>query len=239
MARETSPPPDQKSDPPTFRNLFHNQTSNLRRPNVKFVHERELHADKLLNLVRKGKGAPVAISYGYTPCTKDTLLDSKDACLLSAIAISCGHHVLCIELDYSGDTPHTVLSTHLFNGEIRLVGIDLNRLVLGLYQCYGLEARVLDLLSLSFMLPDEETEPSLGALVKRYPELVEDVVVELFEDFAFDGEDETIRNLAERAWVVQGLHSNAGDLNSDLTGLPVTELGHLMHEVSLFLLHYL
>jgi hypothetical protein len=47
------------------------------------------------------------------------------------------------------DAEHTVLSTHLFNEENVLVGIDLNRLVLGLYHCYGLEARVVDLLSLA------------------------------------------------------------------------------------------
>jgi hypothetical protein len=239
MARETPPPPDQKDDPPTCRNVFRNQKWNSRRPNVEMIHERALDVDKLLKLVRKGNGAPVAISYGYTPCTKDTLLDSKDACLLSAIAISSGNQVLCVELDYSGETEHTVLSTHLFNEENVLVGIDLNRLVLGLYQCYALEARVVDLLSLSFVVPDQESEPSLGVLIKRYPQLVEDVVVGLFEDFAFDGETQTIQNLADRAWVVQGLCSNEDTLRSDLEGLPRTELGHLVHAVSLFLLRCL
>lgn len=234
MARETPPPPDQESKPPTYRNLFHNQTWNSRRPKVEVVHESELDVHKHLNLIRKGNGAPVAISYGYTKCTRETLLDSKDACLLSAIAISCGNQVLCIELDFSEEAEHTVLSTHLFNEEILLVGIDLNRLVLGLYHCYGLEARVVDLLS-----PDQETEPSLGVWIKKYPQLVEDVVVGLFEDFGFDSDAQTIQNLTERAWVVQGLYSNDDTLRSDLKDMPVTELGHLMHAVSLFLLHCL
>ena len=239
MARETPPPPDQESETPTYRNLFHNQTWNSRRPKVVVIHEWELDVDKHLNLIRKGNGAPVAISYGYTKCTKETLLDSNDACLLSAIAISCGNQVLCIKLDFSDEAEHTVLSTHLFNGENLLVGIDLNRLVLGLYHCYGVEARVVDLLSYSFMLPDQETEPSLGVWIKKYPQLVEDVVVGLFEDFDFDDDTQTIQNLTERAWVVQGLYRNDDTLRSDLKDFPVTEVGHLMHAVSLFLLHCL
>lgn len=233
MAKVTPPTSDQESDPPDYRNLFHNQKWNSRRPNVVVVHERDLDVHKLLKFVRKGKGAPIAISYGYVTCRRDTLLDSKDACLISAIAISCGNHVLCVELDFSDEADHTVLSTHIFNEEIFLVGIDLNRLVLGLYLCYGLEARVVDLLSLSFMISDQEDiEPSLGVFIKRYPQLVEDVVVRLFEDFAFDGEIQTIQNLAERAWVVQSLCSIEDALRSDLNNLPVTELGHLAQEVS-------
>ncbi len=234
MVREIPPPPDQESDPPTCRNLFHNQTWNSRRPKVDIVHENAIDVDRLLKLVRKGNGT-MAISYGYVTCSKDTLLDSKDACLVSAIAISSGSQVLCVELDFSEEADHTVLSTHVFNGEILLVGIDLSRLVLGLFHCYGLEARVVDLLCLRVT----EDEPSLGVLIKRYSQLVEDVVVGLFEDFAFDGTIQTIQNLAERAWVVQCLYSNADDLPSDLEDSSMTELGHLMQDVSLFLLHYL
>lgn len=232
--REISPPPDQESDPLICRNLFHNQAWNSRRPKVDFVHEREIDVDKLLKLVRKGNGT-LTISYGYVTCMKETLLDSKDACFVSAIAISSGNQVLCVELDFSEEAYHTVLTTHVFNGEILLVGIDLSRLVLGLYHCYGLEARVIDLLCLRVT----EGEPSLGVLIKRYPQLVEDVVVGLFEDFAFDSTDQTIQNLAERAWVVQCLYNNVDDLLSDLEDSLTTELGHLMHAVSLFFLHYL
>ena len=240
MAKETPPTSDQESDPPDCRNLFHNHAWNSRRPNVAVVHERDLDVDKLLKFVRKGKDAPVAISYGYVTCSKDTLLDSKDACLISAIAISCGNQVLCVELDFSDEADHTALSTHIFNGEILLVGIDLNRLVLGLYHCYALEARVVDLLSFSFMISDQEDiEPSLGVLIKRYPQLVEDVVVGLFDDFAFNGEIKTIQNLADRAWVVQRLCSFEDDLRSDLINLPMTELGHLAQDVSISLLNYL
>lgn len=240
MAKETPPTSDQESDPPDCRNLFHNHAWNSRRPNVSFAHERDLDVDKLLKFLRKGKDAPIAISYGYVTCSKDTLLISKDACLISAIAISCGNQVLCIELDFSDEADHTVLGTHIFNGEILLVGIDLNRLVLGLYLCYGLEARVVDLLSLNFMISDQEDiEPSLGVFIKRYPELVEGVVVGLFEDFAFDGEIQTIQNLADRAWVVQSLCSIEDDLRSELRNLPMTELAHLAQDVSLSLLHYL
>ena len=236
MARETPPSPNQESGT-TFRNLFCDQTWNARRPKVELLNETDLGADRLLDLLRQRNGAPIAISYGYVPCTRDTLLNSKDACLLSAIAISCGKRVLCVELDYSEEAEHTVLSTHLFNGENLLVGIDLNRLVLGLYHCYGLEARVVDLLSLSLTIPGLEAVPSLGVLFKRYPQLNQDVVIELFDDFAFDGEEtRAIQNLVERAWVVQGLYSNTDDLRSDLEELPITELGYLMQEVSLFLL---
>jgi hypothetical protein len=236
MARETPAPPNQESSPPIWRNLFSNQAWNAR-PKVDFVYERGLGADTLLKFLRKGNGAPIAISYGYVPCNRDTLLNSKDACLLSAIAISCGNRVLCIALDYSSDAEHTVLGTHLFNEQNLLVGIDLNRLVLGLYHCYGLEARVVDLLSLSLVLPVLGAEPSLGVLFKRYPQLVQDLVVGLFDDFAFDdGEGETIQNLVERAWVVQGLYSTSGVLRSDLEDLPTTELRYLMHDVSLFAL---
>lgn len=210
----------------------------MRHPKVDFCYEKEVTVNVLQNLLRKGNGAPIAISYGYVPCTRDTLLNSKDACLLNAIAISCGSHVLCIELDYSEEIEHTVLSTHLFNGENVLVGIDLNRLVLGLYHCYGLEACVVDLLSLSLMSSEEEDEPSLDILFTRYPQLARDVVVELFDDFAYDSKIQTVQNLVERAWVVQALSKNVDTLRfrSDLEGLPMTELSYLMHEVSLFLL---
>jgi len=238
MARETSPPPNEGSSTPKWRNLFNNQKWNTRHPKVDLLYEKDLSANTLLNLLRKGNGEPIAISYGYVPCTRDTLLKSKDACLLAAIAISCADRVLCIELDYSGEIEHTILSPHLFNEEIALVGIDLNRLVLGLYHCYGLEARVVDLLSLSPQPPDY-TEPSLYVLCERYRELDEDVVVALFNDFAFDGTNRSIQNLVERAWVVRALYSNVDALHSDLEGLPMTELGYLTHEVSLFLLPHL
>ena len=236
MARETPSSPDQEGSGHSWRGLFHNGKWNERHPNVDLLHENELTGDTILNFLRKGKGAPIAISYGYVPCTRDTLLNSKDACLLAAIAISCANRVLCVELDYSGQTDHTVLRNCLFNEENVLIGIDLNRLVLGLYHCYGIEARVVDLFSLAFMTQDEDIEPSLGVLFHRYPELVEDVVVRLFDDLAFDSQIQTIQNLVERAWVVQALYRNTDALHSDLEGLPTTELGYLMHEVSLFLL---
>jgi hypothetical protein len=232
MARETLSPPNEESKPPDWRNLFHKQQWNRSRPRVDYIQEKHLDVDRLRSLLREGEGGPIAISYGYVPCTRDNLLNSKDACLLAAIAISYGNQVLCVELDYSGEVGHTVLSNQLFNGKNLLVGIDLNRLVLGLYHCYGLEARVVDILSLS-------PTRSLHVLFVRYPDLVEDVVVELFDDFAFDGEVQTIQNLVERAWIVQALYRNSDALRSDLEGLPVTQLGYLMHEVSLFFLPHL
>ena len=237
MAREAPPPPDQERSSPNWRGLFDNQKWNARHPKVQVVQEKELHVDTLLDFLRNQKGEPIAISYGYVPCTRDTLLNSKDACLLAAIAISCANRVLCVELDYTGETNHTVLSNYLFNEESVLIGIDLNRLVLGLYHCYGIEARVVDLFSLSLVTQEEGPEPSLRVLFNRYPELVEDVVVGLFDDFAFDASNiQALQNLVERAWVVRALYDNADALHSDLDGLPMTELGYLMHEVSSFLL---
>ena len=237
MARESPPSQDQGNC--SWRGLFHNKKWNERRPKVDILHEKELSGDTLLDFLRKGKGAPIAISYGYVECTRDTLLKSQDACLLAAIAISCANSVLCIELDYSGETDHAVLSTHLFIEENVLIGIDLNRLVLGLYHCYGIEARVVDLFSLGVKTQDQEVDLSLGVLFRQCPDLVEDIMIELFNDFAFNGQSHTIRDLVERAWVVRALYSNVDALHSELEDLPKTELGYLMHEVSSFFLSHL
>src|SRR5258708_3945978 len=94
MARGT-PPLDQESSSTNWRSLFHNQKWNARHPKVDYLLEKELTCDTLLDILRAGKGAPIAISYGYVPCKRDNLLTSKDACFLAAIAISCANRVLC------------------------------------------------------------------------------------------------------------------------------------------------
>lgn len=234
MARESPPSQDQGNC--SWRGLFHNKKWNERHPKVDVLHEKELSGDTLLDFLRKGKGEPIAISYGYVECTRETLLKTQDACLLTAIAICCANSVLCIELDYSGETDHAVLNTHLFIEENVLIGIDLNRLVLGLYHCYGIEARVVDLFSLGLITQDPDIEPSLGVLIGRCPDLVQDIMIELFDDFAFNGQSHTIRNLVERAWVVRALYNNVDALHSELIDLPKTDVGYLMHEVSSFFL---
>jgi hypothetical protein len=238
MRRDTASSENQDDTPTTYRDLFVTELLNKKHPSqVKVLHERLLDPAKFVKFIKSGRGLPIAISYGCVPCTRDTLLVSLDACFLAAIAVSCGKVVLCIELDWSESADHTTLQTLLFNEENVLFGLGLDRLVVGLYLHYAIEAHVVDFFAPGVDVVSMDTEPGLRAVLARYPVLDKAAASELFNNVDFNNVDDdsfrlSLQNLCERAWMMRILYDYEEELKLDLITIPVIDIRYLTHEVN-------